>query len=174
VINENNKTFLFSGDYDKKTKSEIGSKHRKFVRRKKNRPVLPAYYVIDVKPNVVRKAASKAVSSIRSKRKHVLTHRHDRDGHERVYVKRGPLPLSEEECKVLRLRNYVIYTEGQPSDENKDRLVRRRLPLREEGEWLAIRAGWVRSSVVGDESLPYRPAVRRLSQESILDLIKNI
>lgn len=173
LINENNKTFVFNGTYDKETRKEIGKNHKRLVRRKKKKPVLPAYYVIDVKPKIVRaRSKSSLAKSLGPKRSHVLTHRHDRDGHERVLVKRGDLPLLEDDRALLEARGYTLYTDSQPEDTDKDRLVRRRLPLREAGEWLAMRTSWVRDTVVGDESLPYRPAVRRLSTESIVDLIR--
>jgi hypothetical protein len=173
LINENNKTFVFNGTYDKQTRREIGKDHKRLVRRKKKRTVLPAYYVIDVKPKVVRaRSQSSLKNSGGPKRSHKLTHRHDRDGHERVLVKRGPLPLLEDDRALLEARGYVLYTESQPLAADKDRLVRRRLPLREPGEWLAMKTSWVSESVVGDPSLPYRPAVRRLSTESIVDLVR--
>ena len=172
LINENNKTFTFQGSYDKKTRRELGRKHKKFVKRKKGRPVLPAYYVIDIAPKIVRKRAKNVLRS-HSNPGSPLTHRHDRDGHERVLVRRGELPLDNDERQLLTLRGYDVYTESQPSDENKRRLVRRRLPLRHEGEWLAVRTSWVNSTVVGDESLPYKPALRRLTANSIVDLLRS-
>jgi hypothetical protein len=173
LINENNKTFVFNGTYDKEARRDIGREHKRLVRRKKKRAVLPAYYVIDVKPKVVRaRAKSSLQKALGCTRTHTLTHRHDRDGHERVLVKRGALPLREDDQLLLEARGYTLYTDSQPEDADKGRLVRRRLPLREPGEWLAMRTSWVSEAVVGDESLPYRPAVRRLSTDSIVDLIR--
>ena len=171
IINENNKTFIFEGTYDKETRRELMRKHKKLLKKKKKKLPLPAYNVIDIKPRITRKVVNSAVRKATSGVRH-LSSRHDRDGHERVHVQRGSLPLSEDNRQLLQHRNYVIYTEGQPDDANKDRLIRRRLPLRAPGEWIAIRTAWVNSCVVGDESLPYKPSVRRLPQDSVFDLIQ--
>lgn len=171
LINENNKTFVFKGTYDSSTRKELGKNHKRLVKQRKKRPVLPAYYVIDVKPKIVRATSSDALRNSFS-RGRKLTHRHDRDGHERVLVKRGRLPLLDDDRALLESRGYTLYADSQPLNKDRDRLIRRRLPMRNHGEWLAMRVSWVKESVVGDESLPYRPAVRRLSTESIVDLVR--
>ena len=173
LINENNKTFVFEGTYSKDSKEELGKKHKKVVKRKKKRPILPAYYVIDISPKVMRKYVGKSIRKGSSGTGRTLTHRHDRDGHERLLVQRGELPLLDDDRQLLLLRGYDVYADTQPVDENKRRLVRRRLPLRHEGEWLAIKTSWVNSTVVGDELLPYKPALRRLTANSIVDLLKS-
>ena len=174
LINENNKTFVFKGNYDKNTRREIGKKHRKIIKKKKGRHVLPAYYVIDVKPKAVRKYTSSKLARNSTTTGRALTHRHDRDGHERVLVRRGDLPLHEDERELLTLRGYDVYTHSQPSNENERRLVIRKLPLRQEGEWLAVKTSWVNSTVVGGEDLPYKPAVRRVSSSSIGGVLKGL
>ena len=173
LINENNKTFVFQGNYDKNVRKDLGKKFKRFIKKKKKREILPTYYVIDIAPRIVRKISKKSVAKTGPLRnRSSLAYRHDRDGHERVAVRRGNLPIPPDEHQLLTLRGYSVYTEGQPSHEDKDRLVRRRHPLRGAGEWVAIKTSWVRSCVVGEESLPYRPAVRRLTKDSIIDLIK--
>lgn len=172
VINEYNKSFVQKSDYPKSFRRKISKDHKRSLPRKKGRSILPAYYVIDVMPKSLKRSISRATRNV-VKLGHKLSYRHDRDAHERVLVRRGELPLSVEEERTLTLRGYTLYTEGQPNTNDQDRLVRRRLPLRQHGEWLALKTSWVRSTVVGDESLPYKPAVRRLSGVGIEGMLRD-
>ena len=166
LLNENNKSFTLERSYDKETRREITKEHKASLPRlKKGRRGLPAYYVINVNYRDLKDPTPSRTTSSekRSRQGHKLAYRHDRDGHERVLIKRGTLPLDAYEEDALLMRGYSVYTEGQPSDEDQLRLVRRRQPTRREGEWIALKTSWVRSTVVGDESLPYKAAVRRVS-----------
>jgi len=130
--------------------------------------------VIDVVPRVITKSVAKTLrSAARRGTGSPLTHRHDRIGHERVLIRRGMLPLDPEEKRLLTLRDYAVYIHDQPLNESRSRLLRRNLPLRRDGEWLAVKTTWVKSSVIGNEELPYKPALWRLSDRSIVDFIKS-
>jgi len=172
LINENNKSFVVKNDYPKDFRRSLTKKHKKRLPKgKKGKRSLPAYYVIDVGQKSLLRAIPKATKSV-IRRGHALSYRHDRDAHERVFVRRGELPMAIAERDLLTLRGYAIYTEGQPDPQDRKRLVRRRLPFRQEGEWLALKTTWVQSTIVGDESLPYKPAVRRLSEGGLESLLK--
>ena len=175
LINENNKSFTLQDSYEKGLRRELTKKHKKNLpRRKKGRRGLPAYYVINVNLKELNRSISKAASDSTSSPRagHKISYRHDRDAHERVHVRRGSLPLDPCEEDRLLMKGYTVYTEGQPLSDDQERLVRRRQPFRREGEWLAMRTSWVRSTVVGDEALPYKPAIRRLSLGIATELLK--
>jgi hypothetical protein len=175
LINENNKSFTLQNSYEKGLRRELTKKHKKNLpRRKKGRRGLPAYYVINVNLKELNRSISKAASDSTSSPRagHKLSYRHDRDAHERVHVRRGSLPLDPCEEDRLLMKGYTVYVEGQPLSDDQERLVRRRQPFRCEGEWLAMRTSWVRSAVVGNEALPYKPAIRRLSLGIATELLK--
>lgn len=89
----------------------------------------------------------------------VLTRRYDRRGHERVRVHRGLLPITEkEEAKLLKSGYRFIH--GRPGSEDAERLAYRELAPKRSDEWMAIKVSWIDDTIVGDENLPYIPAVR--------------
>jgi hypothetical protein len=89
-----------------------------------------------------------------------LSYRHDRRGHERCYVRRGPLPLDGKRKAKLERAGYKIWTVGALDAETHQRLAERELPPKRTEEWLALLTRWIDHQVVGAPGLPYIPAVR--------------
>ena len=90
---------------------------------------------------------------------HVLSYRHDRRGHVRCYVERGPLPIDpKKEAKLLKYGYRFIA--GEPNAEDAAHLAKRNFPPKSNKEWMAIKVRWIADMVVGDPKLPYVPAVR--------------
>lgn len=91
-----------------------------------------------------------------------LTHRFDRRGHERCYVRRGALPLDACKREALRSNGYTVYegTSKPISGADALRLRERSMAPKQGDEWLAIKSRWIDPTVVGDASLPYVPALR--------------
>lgn len=117
------------------------------------------YYVVPLRDKVVReKAARKAVGAMA--RRSPLSYRHDRRGHERCRIQRGALPLDPKKAAKLEQRGYKVFTINAPDAETQRRLIERRQRPKRSDEWIAIKTTWVDPHVVGDESLPYVPAVR--------------
>lgn len=129
------------------------------------------FYTVPLRGPVAKGAARRSVSFV-SKRS-PLAYRHDRRGHERVLVQRGPFPITEEKRKSLeRPRGtpplaYTIYTVTNPNAEHSRLLMERNQAPKREGEWLAIKVRYIDNLIVGDESLPYVPGVR-VSTESVV------
>lgn len=90
-------------------------------------------------------------------------HRWDVRSHERVHVRRGEGVLSEKDRQLLTRRGYTVYEKGDCSLQDTERLLQRSLPLRQEGEWLALRTLKIAAHVKGPEDKPYIPAIRVLS-----------
>lgn len=114
------------------------------------------YYVVRLKDEMVEEIAKLEHGS----RPRILGHRYDRRGHERCYVRRGPLPLDPDVFAKLQKTGYKIFTTGDLDAETYRRLIRRGMKAKDHDEWLAILAKWSDDTICGDESLPDVPAVR--------------
>jgi len=154
---------------DKRRAIGLPGKKKKSKHHQKN---FPSFYVINLAPSVVESDLSSRAQRVASEGSgRSLQYRHDREGHERLLVKRGPLPLDLGAEAELLGRGYAIWEEGQPDMYTRSKLVLKRHPIRREDEWLAIKTTQVSSSVVGDTELPYRPAARHLSYGSVKDIL---
>jgi hypothetical protein len=91
-----------------------------------------------------------------------LTFRHDRSGHNRLFVHRGELPLPEVTMKKLAGRGYSVWTDSGPDQEIADLMVARGHKPKEAGEWVATKTIWIESTVVGSPELPYIPGMRQV------------
>jgi hypothetical protein len=129
-------------------------RHRKVTGGSK---ILPKpYYTIQLDPTQVlhEKQRTDGVSG------RELSYRYDRSGHERCYIRRGALPLTDKERKKLEARGYRVYTTQPLSAEDGARLARREKRPKRPTEWVAIKHRRIAATVVGPEHLPYVPAVR--------------
>lgn len=121
-----------------------------------DRAIPPPYYTLQMTDAYIE---PKPPSNGKAGTGRALTYRHDREGHERVLVHRGPLPLGDERIK-LEKRGYRITT-GQLSAGDAERLSKRRKPPKRVDEWVAVKSIWIAEDIVPhDDSLPYVPAVR--------------
>lgn len=90
----------------------------------------------------------------------VLSFRHDRSAHDRLYVQRGSGIPSRDTIERLVDRGYQVWM-GSIDDERVVSLMRLRgHDARRDDEWLATKVVRIEATVVGDENLPYMPGVR--------------
>jgi len=105
------------------------------------------------------------------------SHRWDVGAHERVRIRRGPLPLDTKTEKWLRKprpvsgKCYRIYKDGRPlSDEDRHRLhMRGMASFNPEEEWMAILVSSVGEYIKGPADAPYIPAKRVLDPQVVQD-----
>jgi hypothetical protein len=122
------------------------------------------YYTVPLREKViVNRAARRAVYGVQKRAP--LAYRHDRRGHERCRIQRGPLPMAEKTRAKLEKRGYQIFTVNEVDAETSRRLIERRQRPKRTDEWLAIKTSWVDAMVVGPEDAPYVPAVRVSDRE---------
>jgi hypothetical protein len=147
VVLEQKPTFAMRKDYSRLSKKTGGL------------AIIPKpYYLVPLRDKVIKEGARRAVGSMG--RRAPLTYRHDRRGHERCRVQRGPLPLDPKRAAKLEERGYKIWTVEGPDAEGNRQLLERRLPPKRADEWLAILTSWIDHKVIGSSDLPYVPAVR--------------
>jgi hypothetical protein len=121
----------------------------------------PMYYGIMLTDNVVftRAVATQFPERQRSSQEF----RSDVRGHERCRIRRGPSPMGTVDRIRFEERGYTIYEATMDLDpEDEKRLRERGQPLKERGEWIAIKTSWVDSYLKGPEDGPYIPANRHL------------
>jgi hypothetical protein len=71
-----------------------------------------------------------------------------------------PLPLKIE--KILKKRNYRIYTTNPLTGEDRERIERRGIRLQAD-EWVAILNYWQNAHIKGPAEKPYVPALRTMA-----------
>lgn len=123
----------------------------------------PMYYGIMLQDNVVFLNAVRDQFEKSKDRKAYLNFQSDVRGHERCRIRRGPMPMGPRDREKYQARGYTLYEQVMDLDsEDEKRLRERGMPLKERGEWLAIKTTWVNSYMKGPEGAPYRPAIRHL------------
>lgn len=118
-------------------------------------PVPPTYYPIGVDSAHVRRVMDEA-----AKNPPVWSHRWDVEGHVRLYVERGSLPIDPALAWALGERGYTIHPGALPEIEAA-RLARRGHPPQGPNEWIALRETPVKSHIKGPAEKPYVPGLRR-------------
>jgi hypothetical protein len=115
------------------------------------------YYVLRLKHETIEDDGKRAdgASPVRE-----LSYRYDRRGHERCYIRRGPLPLKEDDREKLEKAGYRIWVYGRPDAVAQEQLSIRHKPPKRADEWLAILTVHIDPRIIGDPSLPYIPAKR--------------
>lgn len=122
------------------------------------------YYLVPLKNITVKDAARRSVGLVG--RRAPLSYRHDRRGHERVFIQRGPLPLEDKKRKALEKKTgtppvgYKVFTVENLDAESARFMMERKLPPKRVDEWVAVKVRYIGQQVIGDNSLPYVPAVR--------------
>lgn len=144
-----------------KTSDRLKTRSWAKKRRLKNvRP--PMFYGIMLQDNVVFTDAVRNQFTSNGRQSY-LNYRSDVRGHERCRIRRGPMPMGPAERHKYLSRGYTLYEHLMDLDsEDEKRLRERGMPLKERGEWLAIKTTWVDSYMKGPEDAPYRPAIRHL------------
>jgi hypothetical protein len=119
--------------------------------------VPPPYYRMRMKDTIIRDKARSLYPQAGPPR----TYRTDVVGHERLYVRRGPLPLSAAKRAILLKREYKVFENMIPPPEITGAMVRKGHVRKMPDEWVAVRVIWIDEHMnVNDESLPYVPAIR--------------
>lgn len=129
------------------------------VRRKAKGPgfIPRPYYVVPVRDKLVETRERTDETAVGRQ----LSYRHDREGHWRTYVRRGPLPLSDEKRAHFLDAGFSVFTASPPSDAfTLGELLKKGHGPKRHGEWLAVKHTWIEDKIIGDPSLPYIPAVR--------------
>jgi hypothetical protein len=90
------------------------------------------------------------------------SHRWDVRAHERVRIRRGPLPLAADVRMDLHRKGYRIFEGGELDAETRAKIEKRRVRGKSSDEWVAVLSSWVDEHVKGPESAPYVPGVRKV------------
>lgn len=131
---------------------------------KKRGHVPPPYYTLRIHSKVIQEQVKKAFPHPRAP----ASYRTDVRGHERCRIKRGPMPIDAELAAKLKKRDYKLYTTNELDAETYRRLSERNMAYKRADEWMAIKVSWVNDYMSNnDASLPYVPAVRKLSDVSV-------
>jgi hypothetical protein len=119
------------------------------------------YYVVKVRPGQLDAMVEEAAAEAREADRRAYSYRFDRRAHERVLVRRGPGLPSNEQVLWAEAHGYKLLAPSADADpDTAARLAMRGHQPKQPGEWLAIKATVVKATVVGDEGLPYIPAIR--------------
>ena len=120
-------------------------------------PIPPPFYLVNLQSKVVERDFRRTIP-----RRQRMEYQHSFSvrGHERVRVRRGPLPLSEEDREALHARKYDIYTLAPLSQRHAQLLADRGIQGKRTGEWMAILVSWVKDHRRGPDNAPFVPAVR--------------
>lgn len=133
---------------------------------KKKRPIPQPYYTVYLKSEKIIETWESMVKKSKPGTSFEYGHRFDVRGHERCYIRRGPLPLEEKDRKKLIARGYTVYTINPMTNEDMYRLTERGLPPKSRNEWLAIKTKWIDADIRPHRpGLPYIPAVRKPSKK---------
>jgi hypothetical protein len=125
--------------------------------------VPPPFYTVRLRQSVIRERLRQAMSP---QQRRPLAYRHDVRGHERVYVRRGPLPLRGAERRLQERRGFTVFEDAPLSEDLAERLTVREIPRKRPGEWLAVKVTWVQAHVSPlNEALPYVPSTHVLPLE---------
>lgn len=147
----------------KKGRTALRMATRKFAKRNGlKRFTPPHYYGIMLHDDVVFVSAVDRQFNPDGRSRYA-NFRSDVRGHERVRIRRGPMPMDPEERQKYLDRGYRLYEEQMDLDPEDDKRLRERgQTLKARGEWLALKVSWVDQYIKGPEEAPYRPAVRHL------------
>jgi hypothetical protein len=134
-------------------------------RAKVARPIPPHYYAVTMRDKLImeedlERRFPKRRSSIDWQHQWLVT------GHDRIRVKRGPLPLDPKVERGLLKRRpsgacYQIYRDSHPQGELAKELWRRGVKPKDEDEWMAILVSRIGDYVKGPEGKPLIPSTRR-------------
>lgn len=124
-------------------------------------PAPSPFYVINIGDGFVKEHRK----SVFPAQPREWSHRWDVRRHTMVKVLRGKGSVDERARKRLEKRGYKIYEADEPTADVLAELARRRIPLKQEDEWMAVLIRWRRPYIKGPEGKPYTPAVRRVPEE---------
>lgn len=111
----------------------------------------------DLYPYVLRSSVRTDGGDGPGKVRDPMTHRTDVMAHERLLVRRGPLPIPEKKYEYYIKNGFKVF-----SDTGLDGSLRRKLTikghaLKRRDEWLVVKTIWIKQHMnSNDEALPYR------------------
>lgn len=115
------------------------------------------YYKVDLS----RYSASQSLrGNTEEELRRALTFRHDRSGHDRLFLHRGMGPISDEQVNKLTALGYSVWINSDPDESVANLMLARGHKPKAPGEWVATKVIWIEHTVVGSPELPYVPAVR--------------
>lgn len=128
------------------------------------------WHRVEVKPTVIRHRARRQWEPYARRR---MSHRWTVRAHDRVYVRRGMLPIDPDDLAALERRGrptsghpegtpgYRVWTTGQPDGEERWAMKQRGyVPRRLEDEWLAVKVVRIEAHEKGPEEAPLVRSVR--------------
>ena len=154
TVIDGGRSFMTSGE--RRKFERIKKKYRK----KKLLP--PPFYPVYLKDKIIRRITRKTFEGTGLAR----THRSDVIGHDRLYYKRGKLPIDPDAEQKLRKRGYGIYTVMNKMPSNiYQMLVERGKAAPTTGEWVAAKVVWIDGHISpSNPELPYIPSTRRTTK----------
>lgn len=130
---------------------------------KKNPMLPPPFYTVYLRDKLVRDSMRKTIAQLPGRK---YDYRHDVEGHDRLYYKKGVLPLGEKQQASLLKRGYSIYRHGDviPAD-LYDMMMRRGRQPPSRDQWVALKKTRVDAHLSpSDPDLPYIPSVRKTTK----------
>lgn len=158
-----NKTTLIKGGADAHNEfvSMQNKMHAKRLLIKKAPP--PQFYYVPIKNDLMIEELRNQYEYSRSLVQE-YSHRWDVRGHERCRIYRGKLPLDHAEHGKFVERDYLVFRDFV-DEPTKQRLLDRKMPLLQPGEWLAIKTTWIDHHIKGPEGAPYVPSMHGLREK---------
>lgn len=134
--------------------------NRKALGLKGKEVIPPPFYRIRMRSKVIKEVAQRVADGMPP------SYRHDVRGHERCRIRRGPLPVPQDQREKLEGLGYEIYTVQSLPAEVLVRLAERSIPPKRFAEWMAVKITWVGAHISpADDSLPYIPALRTVDKK---------
>lgn len=99
------------------------------------------------------------------KARKLLAFRYHVRSHDRLYVRRGELPISPEDKVKLQGRGYVVSEEPSETFELEYAFRRKHIPTQKQHEWIACRIVDIEEHVRGPEDGPLIPPLKTLPPE---------
>jgi hypothetical protein len=132
------------------------------------RPVPPHYYAVTMRDQLIMEEDFD--KRFPKRRSHMVIdwqHRWLVTAHDRIRVKRGPLPLDPKVEKDLRRprqgskNRYLVFKDSHPQGELAKELWRRGVKPKREDEWMAVLVSRITDYVKGPDDKPLIPSTRR-------------
>lgn len=136
-------------------------------RYKVRRPVPPHYYAVTMKDQLLMEEDFDRRFPTRQRAVIDWRHRWLVTAHDRIRVKRGPLPMDPKlEAKLRKPRpgsgnSYLIFKDSHPQSDLAKELWRRGVKPKRDDEWMAILVSRIGDYVKGPEDRPLIPSTRR-------------
>jgi hypothetical protein len=179
-------TTIVGGNVREKGRLSVQSRWKKSAKvfGHKSHKIPPPFYVVDLEKRVLQERREAGFQPPEPKNR--LSYQHDRWGHTRVRVRRGPISKLTEK-KIAELQRSMAKSKGEAKlfiEEELDKdtirlLIDRAIPLKREGEWMIVTVTWIDDMLVpanppaGMEYVPARRRVPRVRGEGAARIAAN-